>query len=155
MWLLIPLMIISCLVHQRLRLCVSGNCLGAAGCCSYRHSSLFRSSAAMTVNDIQWCRRLCKAAYILVDNDGYGYRNSGQAIPEFEVRRALAHAMNVQLAVDNYYQELASVNYRTTQRLWAYPDNPENLFLMMKQRNLRHCSRSITNMMRKEHNVLS
>ncbi len=69
-------------------------------------------------------------AYTLVDNDGYGYIGiNAQAVPEFEVRRALAHAMNVQLAVDNYYQELASVNYRTmTKVLWAYPDNPTNLF---------------------------
>ena len=69
-------------------------------------------------------------AYTLVDNDGYGYIGiNAQAVPEFEVRRALAHAMNVQLAVDNYYQELASVNYRTmTKILWAFPDNPTNLF---------------------------
>jgi peptide/nickel transport system substrate-binding protein len=89
-------------------------------------------SAAMTViNDItNGAGDYAKLAYILVDNDGYGYIGiQGQAIPEFEVRRALAHAMNVQLAVDNYYQELASVNYRTmTKILWAYPDNPENLF---------------------------
>ncbi len=71
-----------------------------------------------------------KLDYILVDNDGYGYIGiQAQAIPEFQVRKALAHAMNVQLAVDNYYGELASVNYRTmTKVLWAYPDNPENLF---------------------------
>ena len=89
-------------------------------------------SAAMTViNDItNGAGDYAKLAYILVDNDGYGYIGiQGQAIPEFEVRRALTHAMNVQLAVDNYYQELASVNYRTmTKILWAYPDNPENLF---------------------------
>ncbi len=71
-----------------------------------------------------------KLAYTLVDNDGYGYIGiQSQAIPEFEVRKAIAHATNVQLSVDNYYQELASVNYRTmTKVLWAYPDNPENLF---------------------------
>jgi peptide/nickel transport system substrate-binding protein len=71
-----------------------------------------------------------KLAYTLVDNDGYGYIGvQSQAIPEYEVRKAIAHATNVQLSVDNYYQELASVNYRTmTKVLWAYPDNPENLF---------------------------
>ena len=71
-----------------------------------------------------------KLGYTLVDNDGYGYIGiQVQAIPEFEVRKALAHSFNVQLSVDNYYQELASVNYRTmTKILWAYPDNPENLF---------------------------
>lgn len=89
-------------------------------------------SAAMTViNDITaGADNYAKLGYTLVDNDGYGYIGiQGQAIPEFEVRKALAYAMNVQLAVDNYYQELASVNYRTmTKILWAYPDNPENLF---------------------------
>lgn len=71
-----------------------------------------------------------KLAYTLVDNDGYGYIGiQAQAIPEFEVRKALAHAMNVGLAVDDYYGELASVNYRTmTKVLWAYPENPENLY---------------------------
>jgi peptide/nickel transport system substrate-binding protein len=71
-----------------------------------------------------------KLAYTLVDNDGYGYIGiQGQAVPEFEVRKALAHSFNVQLSVDNWYGELASVNYRTmTKVLWAYPDNPENLF---------------------------
>jgi peptide/nickel transport system substrate-binding protein len=71
-----------------------------------------------------------KLAYTLVDNDGYGYIGiQGQAIPEHEVRKALAHSFNVQLSVDNHYGELASVNYRTmTKVLWAYPDNPENMF---------------------------
>jgi peptide/nickel transport system substrate-binding protein len=89
-------------------------------------------SAAMTIiNDITGgAGDYAKLAYTLVDNDGYGYIGiQGQAIPEFQVRKALAHAMNVQLAVDNYYGELASVNYRTmTKILWAYPDNPKNLF---------------------------
>lgn len=89
-------------------------------------------SAQMTViNDITGKQgNYSKLDYILVDNDGYGYIGiQGQAIPEFEVRQALAHAFNVQLAVDNYYGELASVNYRTmTKILWAYPDNPENLY---------------------------
>ncbi len=89
-------------------------------------------SASMTViNDITaGAGDFAKLSYTLVDNDGYGYIGiQGQAIPEFEVRKALAHSMNVQLSVDNYYQELASVNYRTmTKILWAYPDNPENLY---------------------------
>lgn len=89
-------------------------------------------SASMTViNDITaGADNYAKLGYTLVDNDGYGYIGiQGQAVPEFEVRKALAHAMNVQLAVDNYYQELASVNYRTmTKILWAYPDNPEDMF---------------------------
>ncbi|MGI6622614.1 MAG: ABC transporter substrate-binding protein [Acetivibrionales bacterium] len=89
-------------------------------------------SASMTIiNDITaGAGDYAKLGYILVDNDGYGYIGiQGQAIPEFQVRKAIAHACNVQLAVDNYYQELASVNYRTmTKILWAYPDNPDNLF---------------------------
>lgn len=89
-------------------------------------------SASMTIiNDITSGEGdYAKLAYTLVDNDGYGYIGiQGQAIPEFEVRKALAHSFNVQLSIDDYYGELASVNYRTmTKILWAYPDNPENLF---------------------------
>ncbi|HPX93335.1 MAG TPA: ABC transporter substrate-binding protein [Bacillota bacterium] len=89
------------------------------------------SASTTIVNDITAGEgEYAKLAYTLVDNDGYGYIGiQGQAVPEFEVRKALAHAMNVQLAVDDYYGELASVNYRTmTKVLWAYPENPENLF---------------------------
>lgn len=89
-------------------------------------------SASMTIiNDITSKQGdYAKLDYVLVDNDGYGYIGiQGQAIPEFKVRKAIAHALNVQLSVDNYYGELASVNYRTmTKVLWAYPDDPENLF---------------------------
>ncbi|HHY81242.1 MAG TPA: hypothetical protein GX505_00995 [Clostridiales bacterium] len=89
------------------------------------------SASTTIINDItNGAGDYAKLAYILVDNDGYGYIGiNAQAVPEFSVRKALAHAMNVQLAVDNYYGELASVNYRTmTKVLWAYPDNPEDLF---------------------------
>ena len=66
-----------------------------------------------------------KLAY-LVDNVGYGIGIQGQAVPEFEVKRS--HAMNVQLAVDDCYGELASVNYRTmTKVLWAYPGTRKSL----------------------------
>ncbi|NMA95665.1 MAG: ABC transporter substrate-binding protein [Clostridiales bacterium] len=89
------------------------------------------SAATEIVSDIEsGTGNYEKLGYTLVDNDGYGYIGlQGQAIPEFEVRKAIAHAMNVQLSVDDYYGELASVNYRTmTKILWAYPDNPENLY---------------------------
>ena len=89
------------------------------------------SAATSIVNDITAGEGdYAKLGYTLVDNDGYGYIGiQGQAIPEFEVRKALAHAMNVQLAIDDYYGELASINYRTmTKVLWAYPDDPDNLF---------------------------
>lgn len=89
-------------------------------------------SAKLTIiNDITaGAGDYAKLGYTLVDNDGYGYIGiQAQAIPEFAVRKALAHAMNVQASVDNHYQELASVNYRTmTKVLWAYPDNPESLY---------------------------
>ncbi|MBP8988635.1 MAG: hypothetical protein KBG64_00265 [Clostridia bacterium] len=89
------------------------------------------SASTTIVNDITAGQGdYAKLDYILVDNDGYGYIGiQAQAIPEFAVRKALAHAMNVQLAVDDYYGELATVNYRTmTKVLWAYPENPECLF---------------------------
>lgn len=71
-----------------------------------------------------------KLSYTLVDNDGYGYvKMQGQAIPEFKVRQAIAHALNVQLCIDDYYGELASPNYRTMTKVqWAYPDNPEQIY---------------------------
>lgn len=68
--------------------------------------------------------------YTLVDNDGYGYIGiQGQLIPEFEVRQAIAHALNPELSISDYYGELASVNYRTMTKVqWAYPDNPEPIY---------------------------
>lgn len=71
-----------------------------------------------------------KLDYILVDNDGYGYIGmNAQAIPEFNVRKAIAHAFNIEGAVENYYGELASVNNRTMTKVqWAYPANPEAMF---------------------------
>ena len=37
--------------------------------------------------------------------------------------------MNIQLCIDNYYGELASINNRTMTKVqWAYPDNPERLY---------------------------
>ena len=93
---------------------------------------LSKPSASMTiVKDISAGEGdYAKLNYVLSDNNSYGYIGiQGQAIPEIKVRKAIAHACNVQLAVDNHYQELASANYRTMSKvLWAYPDNPENLF---------------------------
>ena len=89
------------------------------------------SASTTIINDITAGEGdYAKLNYTLVDNDGYGYIGiQAQAIPEFEVRKALAHAMNVGLAVADYYGELASVNNRTmTKVLWAYPDNPADLF---------------------------
>ena len=89
------------------------------------------SASTTIINDITAGEGdYAKLSYTLVDNDGYGYIGiQGQAVPELEVRSALARAMNVGLSIDDYYGELASVNNRTmTKVLWAYPDNPEDLF---------------------------
>ncbi len=89
------------------------------------------SASTTIVNDVTAGEGdYAKLAYTLVDNDGYGYIGvQAQAIPEFEVRKAIAHATNVELSIDDYYHELASANYRTmTKVLWAYPDNPEPLY---------------------------
>ncbi len=89
------------------------------------------SASAQIINDITAGEGdYAKVAYTLVDNDGYGYIGiQGQAIPEFEVRQAIAHALNVELCIADYYGELASVNYRTmTKILWAYPEDPECLY---------------------------
>lgn len=84
-----------------------------------------------TVNDITNGQGdYAKIAYILVDNDGYGYIGiNAQAVPEWSVRKALAHAMNIQLTIDDFYGELATVNYRTKTKVsWAYPENPECMY---------------------------
>lgn len=89
------------------------------------------SASMETVNDITSAKEdYAKLSYILAHNNDYGYIGiQGQAIPEIEVRKAIAHAINAQLAIDNHYQELASTNHRTMSRiLWAYPNNPEDLF---------------------------
>ncbi|MDI9490114.1 MAG: ABC transporter substrate-binding protein [Bacillota bacterium] len=89
------------------------------------------SAKTETVSDISSGEGdFAKLDYTLVDNDGYGYIGmNAQAIPEWKIRQALAHAMNPQLSVDNYYGELASVNYRTMTKVqWAYPDNPEPIY---------------------------
>lgn len=71
-----------------------------------------------------------KLNYLLVDNDGYGYIGvQGQVFDDLKVRQAIAHTMNPQLAVDDFYGELGSVNLRTMTKVqWAYPENPEALY---------------------------
>ncbi|MDO4317863.1 MAG: ABC transporter substrate-binding protein [Lachnospiraceae bacterium] len=89
------------------------------------------SATTEIVNDVtEGSGDYAKLAYTLVDNDGYGYIGiNAQFFPELEVRQAIAYSMNIQLTIDNWYEELASVNYRTMSKVcWAYPENPENLF---------------------------
>ncbi len=90
------------------------------------------SASAEIINDITKGEGdYAKLAYTLVDSDGYGYIGiQAQAVPEWSVRKAIAYAMNVQLAIDNFYPNgLGSVNYRTMTKVnWAYPNDPENLF---------------------------
>ncbi len=89
------------------------------------------SASTEIINDITGGEGdFAKLGYTLVDNDGYGYIGmNAQFFPEWEVRKAIAHTMNVQLCIDDYYGELATVNYRTMTKIqWAYPENPENLF---------------------------
>lgn len=89
------------------------------------------SASTAIINDITAGEGdYAKLAYTLVDNDGYGYIGiNAQAIPEWQVRQAIAHACNVELTIENYYGELATVNYRTMTKIqWAYPENPENLY---------------------------
>lgn len=89
------------------------------------------SATTQIVNDVtEGSGDYAKLAYTLVDNDGYGYIGiNAQFFPELEVRQAIAYSMNIQLTIDNWYEELASVNYRTMSKVcWAYPENPENLF---------------------------
>lgn len=89
------------------------------------------SATTQIVNDVtEGTGDYAKLSYTLVDNDGYGYIGiNAQFFPDLEVRQAIAYSMNVQLTIDNWYEELASVNYRTMSKVcWAYPENPENLF---------------------------
>jgi len=89
------------------------------------------SANTVVINDITNGQGdYAKLAYILVDRDGYGYIGiNAQAVPEWNVRKALAYAMNVQLTIDDFYGELATVNYRTKTKVnWAYPENPECMY---------------------------
>jgi peptide/nickel transport system substrate-binding protein len=84
-----------------------------------------------TINEItEGQGDFAKLAYTLVDNDGYGYIGvNAQAVPEWDVRKALASTMNTPLIISDFYGELATLNYRTMTKVqWAYPENPGNLF---------------------------
>lgn len=62
-------------------------------------------------------------SYSLADKDGYGYIGiQAEAIPELEVRAALAMSFNRALAVEGYYGDLASlIDYPMPSSCWAYP----------------------------------
>jgi len=89
------------------------------------------SASTTIINDITAAQGdYAKLAYTLVDNDGYGYIGiNAQYFPDWGVRKAIASTFNTELCISDYYEELATVNYRTMTKIqWAYPENPENLF---------------------------
>jgi peptide/nickel transport system substrate-binding protein len=89
------------------------------------------NAATQTINDITAGQGdYAKLAYTLVDNDGYGYIGiNAQAVPDWNIRKALASTLNTGLFISDWYGELATLNYRTMTKIqWAYPENPANLF---------------------------
>ena len=71
------------------------------------------SASTTIINDITGAEGdYAKLGYTLVDNDGYGYIGiNAQAVPEWDIRKGLASTMNTQLCIDNYYGELATLNF--------------------------------------------
>lgn len=63
----------------------------------------------------------------LVDNNGYGYIGiNAKYVPDIEVRRAIMHAININL-MTTYYGGYAEPIYRSMSTAsWASPQNPSN-----------------------------
>lgn len=73
---------------------------------------------------------ISKLAYKLVDVNGYGYIGiSAEAFPDWNVRKALTHAINTELTVSDFYGELAQTIWRPkTVVCWAYPKDSKALY---------------------------
>ena len=80
-----------------------------------------------TINDLNTNKKVRKEFdYITVDNLGYGYIgiNAGQkGLENVHVRRAIAHAIDLDLFLNYYPGGLASIIYRGMSSVsWAYPE---------------------------------
>ena len=63
-------------------------------------------------------------AYSFVQTNGYGYIGiNAEKVPTLEVRRAIMHAINTELAVQYYNGYSYSIYRPMTLASWAYPDN--------------------------------
>ena len=70
-------------------------------------------------------------SYSLADKDGYGYIGiQAEAIPEQEVRAALAMSFDRTLVIDEYYGDLARIiDYSMPASCWAYPADSEDQYI--------------------------
>lgn len=75
-----------------------------------------------TINEIQ-NELKGKLNYRLVDNNGYGYIGiNASYVHELKVRRAIMYAMNTELVLNYYTNEMASIIHRPMTKVsWAYP----------------------------------
>ncbi len=105
---------------------------------NYQVISTNQLMSALYANQVHFIEPSCKQEIIddlnankskgydsnYVMTNGYGYIGINAAkIPDVAVRRAIMHAINIQLCLD-YYPGYASAIYRPmTKASWAYPDN--------------------------------
>lgn len=70
-------------------------------------------------------------SYSLADKDGYGYIGiQAEAIPELEVRAALAMSFDRTLVIDEYYGDLARIiDYPMPASCWAYPADSADQYI--------------------------
>lgn len=68
--------------------------------------------------------------HLLVDALGYGYIGiNSKLIPDINARKAIAHAVNTELALEFYTGGLAETITRSMSKVsWAYPQGAENLY---------------------------
>ncbi len=105
---------------------------------NYQVISTNQLMSALYANQVHFIEPSCKQEIIddlnsnkskgydsnYVMTNGYGYIGiNASKIPDVAVRRAIMHAINIQLCLD-YYPGYASAIYRPmTKASWAYPDN--------------------------------